>query len=190
VVAVVGSVRLAGSNNSSSGASLSAGTGSPSAAAGAAGGSADAASVRMVQSGRDYRERTLAAQARSLLALGRVAGATPSASAPPTKAPAVPRPSAASGRSLAPGATSIESGLAADPAAADVTNPARLAACLKALGVAPDRLVAVDLARYEGREAAILLLTAADGNGHEVWAVERTCAPGMEGALKYTHLPG
>jgi hypothetical protein len=48
----------------------------------------------------------------------------------------------------------------------------------------------VDLATYEGREAAILLLTAADGRGHEVWAVERSCAPGAEGALKYTRLPG
>ena len=60
--------------------------------------------------------------------------------------------------------------------------------CLGALGAAPDRLVAVDLARYEGREAAILLLKAAEGNGHEVWAVDRTCAPGAEGALKYVRL--
>ena len=67
-------------------------------------------------------------------------------------------------------------------------NPARLAACLGALNVAPDRLVAVDVAKYEGREAAILLLTTPDGAGHEVWAVERTCAPGAEGALNYTRL--
>ena len=51
-----------------------------------------------------------------------------------------------------------------------------------------DRLVAVDVAKYEGREAAILLLTTPDGAGHEVWAVERTCAPGAEGALNYTRL--
>jgi hypothetical protein len=55
--------------------------------------------------------------------------------------------------------------------------------------VSRDKLVAVDLATYEGREAAVLLLRAADG-GHEVWVVERTCSSGNEGALKYTRLSG
>jgi hypothetical protein len=63
-----------------------------------------------------------------------------------------------------------------------------LATCLAALGVPGDRLVAVDLATYEGREAAILLLAPAEGGGHEVWAVERSCSSGSEGALKYTRL--
>jgi hypothetical protein len=102
-------------------------------------------------------------------------------SAAPQKPP-VPTPSA-------PGAgTSDARSLAADPKADDLRNPARLAACLGALGVSPDRLVAVDLATYDGREAAILLATSADGAGHEVWAVERTCGPGAEGALGYTRL--
>jgi hypothetical protein len=106
-----------------------------------------------------------------------------------------PTPGAASqappvaGPAPAQGGAADRSAVAADPTADDVTNPARLAACLTALGVPAARLVAVDLATYEGREAAILLLTAADGRGHEVWAVERSCAPGAEGALKYTPLP-
>ena len=32
------------------------------------------------------------------------------------------------------------------------------------------------------------LLAPAEGGGHEVWAVERTCSPEAEGALKYTLL--
>jgi hypothetical protein len=69
-----------------------------------------------------------------------------------------------------------------------VTNPQRLAACLTALGASPDAVVAVDLARYQGREAAILVLRAE--SGYEVWVVERTCHTGDEGALAETTLPG
>jgi hypothetical protein len=88
----------------------------------------------------------------------------------------------------APGLSKPAARVPPDTAAADITNPTRLAGCLSALGVAPGRLVAVDLATYEGREAAILLVTSADGTGHEIWAVDRTCAPGSEGALTYKQL--
>jgi hypothetical protein len=181
VVAVTGSVKLLG-GNSSSGASLSAGAAqpAPSSASGDAGPSSPRALI--VRSGSDYRASTLAPQAAALLAVTTAAagasrsggGATPRAASPKTAAPEL-------GKVQAPQ-------IAPDTKAGDITNPARLAACLDALGVARDRLVAVDLATYEGREAAILLLTAAEGSGHEVWAVERTCAPGAEGALKYTRL--
>jgi hypothetical protein len=183
-VAVVGSVQLAGRDSSST-ASLSAGTPSAAEAGGASGGSPAAASS-IVASGRAYRERTLVAQAQSLLADAvSPAAADGRSSGSATRRPPVPAPAP-----VAPGGTQDQSKVAADPAADDVTSPARLAACLTALGASPARLVAVDLATYEGREAAILLLTAADGRGHEVWAVERSCAPGAEGALKYTRLPG
>ncbi len=183
VLAVTGSVKLLGGGGSSSG-SLTAGAAgtaqdSSSAPAGASAG-AGTSQVPMVQSGRDYRAGTLAAQASALLAgTTGVAGAATSGSAR-----AVP-----SARAAAPGVGKVpEMAVPPDTAAHDITNPTRLAACLDALGVGQDRLVAVDLARYEGREAAILLLTPADGGGHEVWAVERTCAPGAEGALKYARL--
>jgi hypothetical protein len=184
-VAVVGSVQLAGRDSSST-ASLSAGTPSAAEAGGSSGGSpAAAASAPIVASGRAYRERTLAAQAESLLGDGRSRATAPGAS-PGTATRSTPVPAPAQG----PGGVTAGSKVAADASADDVTNPARLAACLTALGVSAARLVAVDLATYEGREAAILLLTAADGRGHEVWAVERSCGPGAEGALKYTRLPG
>ena len=72
--------------------------------------------------------------------------------------------------------------VAADPQATDVTNPARLAACRRRRSAASrTAVVAVDLARYQGREAAVLVRP--HGGGYEVWVVERTCHPGDEGAL-------
>jgi hypothetical protein len=76
--------------------------------------------------------------------------------------------------------------VAPDPEATDVTNPQRLAACLTALGASSDSVVAVDLARYQGREAAVLIVRTA--SGYEVWVVERTCSAGHEGALATTTL--
>ena len=129
----------------------------------------------MVQSGRDYRAGTAAAQASALLRRDdsrRGRGPTSGSARAAPSAQAQPPPGSA---------RSPESAVPPDTTAHDITNPTRLAACLDALGVAQDRLVAVDLARYEGREAAILLLIPADGGGHEVWAVERTCAAGSGG---------
>ena len=47
--------------------------------------------------------------------------------------------------------------------------------------------MAVDLARFQGREAAVLVLRAHDA-GYEIFVVERTCAPGNEGTLDYARL--
>jgi hypothetical protein len=145
-----------------------------------------------VRSGRDYRASTLAADASALLAATSGAASTAATGGHTTGGSAAAGSAsrrAASPEAVHPGSSTLPAApVPSDAGATDITNPARLAACLGALGAAPDRLVAVDLARYEGREAAILLLTSAQGSGHEVWAVERTCAPGAEGALKYTRL--
>jgi hypothetical protein len=186
VVALVGSVKLM-ARNTSAGASLSAGSAQSSSTA-PAGGGASTSRAPVMESGLDYRAATLAAQASALLAAATGALRPGSGGRPTTGGSAS---EAASPQAVAPGVTKFPAAKApADTTAKDITNPARLAACLAALNVAPDRLVAVDLARYEGRDAAILLLRTPDGSGHEVWAVERTCAPGAEGALKYTRLSG
>jgi hypothetical protein len=189
IVAVTGSVKLLG-RNSSSGASLSAGTAESSQSAPA--GAASPSRAPMVRSGRDYHASKLAAEASGLLAV-----TTGAASTAPTPGHSKGRTGtgdsassgAASPQAVAPRVSKVPAApVPANSSATDITNPARLAACLSALDVTPDRLVAVDLATYEGREAAILLLRTADGSGYEVWAVERTCAPQAEGALKYARL--
>jgi hypothetical protein len=174
VIAVVGAVQLAGpGSSSSSDAAMSAGSGTGPATAEGGGTPQDAAILR---SGRAYRKSTLAEQAQGLLSVSAV------------RAKGAPQ---GADRSSTPRATPAAEGLATvapDADADDVTNPSRLAACLKQLGVGADRVVAVDLATFDGREAAILLLLSPEGGGHEVWAVERTCGEGSEGALYYTRV--
>jgi hypothetical protein len=171
----VGAVRLVRSGGDAT-AALQGGS-----SAATASGSADAAAgAALTRSNREYTSSTLATGARSLVAaLGRgQAGAVTAEGSSTADAARPPAPRAA---------TSLPS-VTPDPAAADVTNPQRLAACLAALGASPDSAVAVDLARYQGREAAVLVVRTA--SGYEVWVVERTCHPGDEGALAETTLAG
>jgi len=189
IVAVTGSVKLLGRIGSSGAGSAGMAVGSQSAAAGAG---ASPSPAPIVRSGRNYRASTLAADASALLAgaSGAAGGATTGArTSGGSGAGGSASREAASPQAVPPDVSRFPAAqVPTDTSATDITNPARLAACLSALGAAPDRLVAVDLARYEGRDAAILLLRTAEGSGYEVWAVERTCAPGTEGALKYTSL--
>ncbi len=166
LVGVVGGVvRLASGTDSS--ASLDTAAGGAAGAPAAAEAQALSGTV-VLRSKRAYTESGLAEQAKELLSA-----------------------EAVSERASSRGATKVRGAetLALDTAASDLTNPTNLSACLSALSVSRDKLVAVELATYEGREAAVLLLRAADG-GHEVWVVERTCSSGNEGALKYTRLSG
>jgi hypothetical protein len=176
----VGAVRLVRSGGDATAAlqgRSSAGTGSGSAAAGAADA---AAGAELTRSNREYTSSTLATGARSLVAaLGRGQAGTVTAEGSST---------ADAARPPAPRAATSLPSVTPDPAATDVTNPQRLAACLAALGASPDSAVAVDLARYQGREAAVLVVRTA--SGYEVWVVERTCHPGDEGALAETTLAG
>jgi hypothetical protein len=147
-----------------------------------AGGGASAAAPSgagtvITRSGRDYTSSTLAAAAASLVHPSAQAKGQSAGGAVTRSLSSSPEPRAAAAPEVAP-----------DPKATDVTNPQRLAACLSALGAASDSVVAVDLARYQGREAAVLVVRTA--NGYEVWVVERTCHPGDEGALAERTLPG
>ena len=68
-------------------------------------------------------------------------------------------------------------------------DPAALQACLKELGVtAGTTPILVDLAKFDGRDAAIIVLAGRDG-GYEVWAVARGCRTGAGGQLSYTSVP-
>jgi hypothetical protein len=205
LVAVVGWVRLATSGDvttSSGSAGLSGQVRDSSAFA--------AGTARILSSGRNYTKQDLAAQVRPLTSSEGTTTSKGEAAVPPTPPKATPQaapragaaPTVAPGATLVPGATRAPGATPApvppvarvqnvppDPRATDVRNPQRLAACLSALNASGETLVAVDLARYQNREAAVLVLRPPDG-GYEVFVVERTCGPGDEGTLDYARLPG
>lgn len=166
-------------------------TSAAAAAEGAAGGAAAATGgggLRYERSGIDYTSAALDRQVRALVTQASAAPAGPPRSTATARTAAqAPAASDASGAG-AGGARSMQ--LAApDPTATDVSNPAALAGCLTALKTSMDRLVTVDLATYEHREAAVLVLRAT-GGGYEVFVVERTCSASEDHSLAYRALKG
>lgn len=69
-----------------------------------------------------------------------------------------------------------------------LTDPVRLAECLAEINSDDVQPIVVDFARYEGQDAAIIVLAARDG-GYEVWAVTRTCGPGDRSTLAVVNVP-
>jgi hypothetical protein len=134
---------------------------------------APASTTPILATGTDYGPNTLDAQVKALLAKSRVA-----ALAQP--APKAADQSADSGTSPTP----LRSSGALPAAGQSLRDPAALQGCLRAIDAAGVRPVAVDLATYQGREAAILVLPGRDG-GYEVWAVARDCRPGADGTLHF-----
>jgi hypothetical protein len=143
--------------------------------AGSAGGAAaaPASTTPILATGTDYAPNSLDAQVKALLAKSRVA------------ALAKPEPRAADQSAATPGASPEPLRSAPSPAGGQsLRDPAALQGCLKAIDAAGVRPIAVDLATYQGREAAILVLPGRDG-GYEVWAVARDCRPGADGTLHF-----
>jgi hypothetical protein len=66
-----------------------------------------------------------------------------------------------------------------------LTTPAGLRACLGALGVTSGAPVLVDLATYEGKPAAVIVVPSPSGVGRQVWVVSRTCAGTQDGLAYY-----
>ena len=69
---------------------------------------------------------------------------------------------------------------AESPALGPIATPVGLASCLDALAMGPGE-VSVDLATFEGRPAAIIVVT--EGRTSTAYAVERSCSPGNVTAL-------
>jgi hypothetical protein len=154
--------------------------------AAAAGGGA---AVPYATTGTRYTESRLATQVRALVARpGATAGASGTADEGEEESEgqaasgggASPGPTTAVTRSLTPPAPAVGPGGASSP----LSDPARLRECLAAVGASGAQPVRVDLATYEGREAAIIVLPARDG-GYEVWAVSPDCGPAGDGLLKF-----
>jgi hypothetical protein len=118
-------------------------------------------------SGADYTASTLVQQATSLVRTGSPspAGKTPGARASAAGGPAVP----------------VKSGT--------ITDPTQLTSCLRSLGESDRAPLAVDLARFQGREAAVIVLAGKVG-GYDIWVVARDCRPGAEGPLAFKSAPG
>jgi hypothetical protein len=69
-----------------------------------------------------------------------------------------------------------------------LANADGVAGCLAALGSADAAPVLVDVARFEGEPAAIVVLRAPGGT-REVWVVSTTCRPGQDGMRYFSRLP-
>lgn len=156
--------RLA-SDSSPSQSAASVGTRSPVAAA-----DSSVLQARMHASGTDYRGADLPAQARALLAAP--AGAEPKQGAQGNDRV---RPPSASGRASQ----------STDPQSSGAVEPVR--ACLRALGVATDQLLAADRATYQGRPALVLVVDA--GSARRVRVMGPDCGTGATAELASATLP-
>jgi len=168
----------AGSDAGSSGDQAEAGGASPQAPTGVSasesGGkraAADAGVAPVLATGTDYTPAALEAQARHLVTsagLLQFSAKGDAAAEPAPQAQPTPSVAAATGP---PGNQALK-------------TPAALRACLQALDATDEQVVAVDLARYQGRDSAVIVLRAS-GGAYDVWVVARDCRPGAEGTLKY-----
>jgi hypothetical protein len=136
-----------------------------------------AAGVVVLATGTDYTDAALVAQTRVLVAAasaplagsGQGDGAATASPAPPTTPQA---------------ATGADQRVRQFSGNQTLLTPAALDGCLRELDATRDEVVAIDLARYQGRESAVIVLRGTGGK-LDVWIVARDCKPGADGTLKY-----
>lgn len=148
----------------------------------AAGGGA-ASTVATVSTGTDYRRDELPAQVGALL---EGAGTVPLQAAPQVERDDASAPEAASGAD--PGAGESRATHVLPDADEPLADPAALRGCLEAIGATGAVPLAVDLAAFEGEDAAVLVLPGATSQQVEVWVVARDCRPGADGLVEYQRI--
>jgi len=154
-----------------------AGTASSAEAGGTAAPAAPEATTPVLATGTDYTKAALGAQVKALVSRSETAFDAQVRAGQKAPSGQAPGPTAAA-------SPPVNSAQAAAAGNQSLRDPAALQACLQAIDAAGVRPLAVDLARYQGREAAILVLPGRDG-GYEVWAVARDCRPGADGTLYF-----
>ena len=147
-------------------------SGTSTGAAGSAASSA-AAAAPVLATGTDYAGPTLAEQARTLVAAVRRQPMSAESRSMDSSATA-----AGAGPQVATGTTGDQS----------LRTPAALQACLSGLDTGGRQPAVVDLARYQGRDAAVVVVPAGNG-GYDVYVVPRACGRGAIGKLAYTVVP-
>lgn len=135
---------------------------------------AAAGSYPVTASGRHWTKTSVEAEVPRLLA--------------GTLSPTLP-PSSAAAEDNGTGAAEAPRALAGVPAARLAGGPA-LADCVTELAGGPVTPLAVDLARYDGKPAAVVLLPGIGGPGTvDVWVVGPDCAQGKDELLYYASVP-
>jgi hypothetical protein len=129
----------------------------------------------VVSTGTNYEKARLATQVKALISTAQAY----------TQADAQADPKAESSRSSA----NALGGQSPAGASGDLLrSDAALRNCLAAIGEPGAQPVAVDLARYGGRDAAILVIPATSGE-YNVWVVARDCSAQRDGTLDYVVIP-
>jgi Putative zinc-finger len=140
-----------------------------------------AGAYKITSSGRDYTQASLRAAVPELLAgtMGAHSGSTEAGTSPPSPAASAPSDSVSG---------STPSPLAANPQR--LRNGVALSACVANLAGGPVTPLAVDVGRFEGKPATIIVLPDPDDPSFvDVYAVSPDCAKGLFLSYQKVALP-
>ena len=154
----------------------------------AAGSDAGAYASAILRTGTNYTAADMGTRALALADTARRPVGGASASVAEQAEAGTAAPPSAGGRVAATQPLPVGSASALSGSTPGLTDPGRLEECLEELNAGGHQPIAIDLARYDGREAAIIVLAGRDG-GYEVWAVSRSCGRGNAGQLGYVSVP-
>ena len=175
VGAIIGGNVLGGSNSATN-------NGGPSAASDSS--PADPmTSYTATQSGTKYEETALDSQVTQLVAARATFSPTPAPSA--DSASVTPNPTGSGEFATAEPTPSGDRGVA--PLA---TDPAAAQACLEGyLGVTGVEPLAIDIGRWQGEPAAVIVLPAAEPNLAEVWVIDPDCSGPQDSLFYFATVP-